>query len=84
MPGLREETAAILHFVAEELGTGCYVNLMAQYYPSGKVGRDGEYPEIDRRVFREEYAEALALAEELGLRLDPRARAEGLSLAAAG
>jgi putative pyruvate formate lyase activating enzyme len=83
MPGLLEETEAILRFVAEELGTRCYVNLMAQYRPSGRVGRDGEYPEIDRHVFREEYAEALALAEVLGLRLDPRSRSEGRSLAAA-
>ena len=84
MPGLLDETRAILRFVAEELGTGCYVNLMAQYYPSGRVGRDGEFAEIDRHVFREEYVEALALAEELGLRLDPRGRSEGRSLALAG
>jgi putative pyruvate formate lyase activating enzyme len=83
MPGLLEETEAILRFVAEELGTGCFVNLMAQYYPAGRVGRDGEYAEIDRRVHRDEYAEALALAEELGLRLDPRSRVEGRSLAVA-
>jgi putative pyruvate formate lyase activating enzyme len=83
MPGLLEETEAILRFVAEELGTGCFVNLMAQYYPAGRVGRDGEYAEIDRRVHRDEYAEALALAKELGLRLDPRSRVEGRSLAVA-
>jgi putative pyruvate formate lyase activating enzyme len=83
MPGLLDETEAILRFVAAELGTGCYVNLMSQYYPSGRVGRDGEYPEIDRHVFREEYADALALADELGLRLDPRSRSEGRLLAQA-
>lgn len=77
MPGMPEETAAILRFVAEQLGTGCYVNLMAQYYPSGRVGRDGEFPELDRRLFHEEYTQALDLAEELGLRLDPRSRSEG-------
>jgi putative pyruvate formate lyase activating enzyme len=81
MPGLLEETEAILRFVADELGTGCYVNLMAQYYPSGRVGRNGEFPEIDRHVFREEYADALDLAERLGLRLDPRSRSEGRLLA---
>jgi len=84
MPGLAEETAAILRFVAAELGTGCYLNLMAQYYPSGRVGRDGEFPELDRHLFREEYAAALELAEELGLRLDPRGRSEGCRLARAG
>src|SRR5918994_6977618 len=55
MPGLLDEAEAILRFVAEELGTDCYVNLMAQYYPSGKVGRDGAYPELDRHLNRDEY-----------------------------
>jgi putative pyruvate formate lyase activating enzyme len=81
MPGLLEETEAILRWVAEELGTGCYVNLMAQYYVSGRVGRDGEYGEIARRVHREEYEQALALARELGLRLDERSTAEARTLA---
>ena len=80
MPGLPEETEAILRWVAEELGTGCYVNLMAQYYVSGKVGRDGEYLEIARGLHRAEYEQALAVARELGLRLDPRSVAERVRL----
>ncbi len=81
MPGLLEETEAILRFVAEELGTGTYVNLMAQYYVSGKVGQNGEYEEIARGIHSEEYEHALALARELGLRLDPRSVGEGRRLA---
>jgi putative pyruvate formate lyase activating enzyme len=84
MPGQLDETEAILRFVAEELGQGCYVNLMAQYYVSGKVGQDGQYEEIARRIHRAEYEQALSLATALGLRLDPRSRADGLALAAAG
>jgi putative pyruvate formate lyase activating enzyme len=83
MPGLLEETEAILRFVAEELGTGTYVNLMGQYYVSGKVGRDGEYEEIARGIHREEYEQALALAGELGLRLDARSVGEKHRLARA-
>jgi putative pyruvate formate lyase activating enzyme len=83
MPGLIEETEAILRFVAEELGQGCYVNLMAQYYVSGKVGQDGQYEEIARGIHREEYEHALALANELGLRLDPRSVGESRRLARA-
>jgi putative pyruvate formate lyase activating enzyme len=82
MPGQLDETEAILRYVAEELGPGCYVNLMAQYYVSGKVGKDGEYMEIARGLDRSEYAEALAIANELGLRLDPRSVRDGTSLAA--
>jgi putative pyruvate formate lyase activating enzyme len=83
MPGLLEESEAILRFVAEELGTGTYVNLMAQYYVSGKVGRNGEYEEIARGIHREEYEHALAIARELGLRLDPRSVGERRHLASA-
>jgi putative pyruvate formate lyase activating enzyme len=83
MPGQLDETEAVLRFVAEELGRGCYVNLMAQFYPSGRVGRDGEYPELNRHVHREEYEHALALAVELGLRLDPRSVGERHLLARA-
>jgi putative pyruvate formate lyase activating enzyme len=83
MPGLLEETEAILRFVAEELGTGTYVNLMAQYYVSGKVGQNGQYNEIARGIHREEYEQALALARELGLRLDPRSVGERRRLARA-
>jgi putative pyruvate formate lyase activating enzyme len=84
MPGLIEETEAILRFVAEELGQGCYVNLMAQYYVSGKVGQDGQYEEIARRVNRDEYERALVLAQQLGLRLDPRSVGERRLLARTG
>jgi putative pyruvate formate lyase activating enzyme len=83
MPGMVEETEEILRFVASELGTGTYVNLMAQYYPAGKVGKDGKFNEIDRGVSGGEYERALAIAAELGLRrLDPRSRAQGEALAA--
>jgi putative pyruvate formate lyase activating enzyme len=83
MPGLLEETEAILRFVAEELGTGTYVNLMAQYYVSGKVGQNGQYGEIARGIHREEYEQALGLARDLGLRLDPRSVGERRRLARA-
>jgi putative pyruvate formate lyase activating enzyme len=72
MPGLLGETEAILRFIAEELGPHTYVNLMAQYYPAG---RTGEFPEIDRHLYRDEYERALELADAIGLRrLDARSR----------
>jgi putative pyruvate formate lyase activating enzyme len=84
MPGMVEETEAILRFVAEALGPGTYVNLMAQYYPAGKVGADGKFEEINRGVTGAEYERALSIAAELGLhRLDPRSCAHGEALAAA-
>jgi putative pyruvate formate lyase activating enzyme len=81
MPGLLAETEAILGFIASELGPGTYVNVMAQYYPAG---RTGEFPEIDRHLYRSEFERALELADALGLRrLDDRSRAAVRRLAAA-
>jgi putative pyruvate formate lyase activating enzyme len=72
MPGMLEETAAILRWIARELGTGTCVNLMAQYRPQNLVGR-GRYDEIDRALSASEYRAALELAATLGLlRIDER------------
>lgn len=72
MPGLVDETEAVLQFVAEQLGRGTYVNLMGQYYPAGKSER---HPEIHRRPYAEELVRAYEIADQLGLRrLDPRSR----------
>ena len=79
MPGLVDETEAILGWIAEELGPDTYVDVMAQYYPAG---RTGEFPEIDRHLYRSEFERALALADALGLRrLDRRSRAAAPRLA---
>jgi putative pyruvate formate lyase activating enzyme len=70
MPGLLEETEAVLRFVCQHLGPDTYVNLMGQYYPAGKTDR---YPEIHRRPQPEELVRAYEIAHELGLRrLDAR------------
>jgi putative pyruvate formate lyase activating enzyme len=72
MPGALDETRAILHWIVERLGPNTYVNLMDQYYPAGKVGPT-QYAELNRRLTSREFAEARAIASELGLRrLDVR------------
>ena len=68
MPGLLDETAAILEFIADRISPRTYVNIMAQYHP---CGRAGDYEELRRPVSGEEYRQALAIARQLGLtRLD--------------
>jgi putative pyruvate formate lyase activating enzyme len=72
MPGTLDETRGILQWIVDELGRDTYVNLMDQYYPAGKVD-GGHYPEINRRLTSHEFAQARAIAQELGLRrLDAR------------
>jgi putative pyruvate formate lyase activating enzyme len=67
MPGMLDETEATLRWVAETLGPGTYLNLMAQYRPEGLV-RGEDYPEIARRPTRDELTRAVEMAWELGLR----------------
>jgi putative pyruvate formate lyase activating enzyme len=79
MPGMVDETEAILRWIAEELGRETYVDLMGQYYPAG---RTGEFPEIDRHPYRDELERAYEIADGLGLkRLDARSRGRSAALA---
>lgn len=80
MPGMLEETEAVLRWIAEELGPDTYVNLMQQYHPAGLVTKGDDYAEIDRHLSSDEYGRALELALALGLRLDHRSVAVGRSL----
>jgi putative pyruvate formate lyase activating enzyme len=72
MPGGIAGTREIMRFIAQEISPNTYVNVMAQYYPAGKVGRE-KYAEINRHITPQEYEEAVRIAQEEGLyRLDPR------------
>lgn len=72
MPGQIAGTEAIMRFLAEEISPQTYVNVMAQYYPAGKVNLE-KYTEINRHITNKEYAEAVQLAKKVGLsRLDER------------
>jgi len=65
-------TGDVLGFLARELSTNTYVNVMDQYHPCGNaVGS----LQMGRRVTGKEFGEALRMAEEAGLtRLDQRHR----------
>ena len=67
MPGCIEDSKAIMRFVAKELSTHTYVNLMDQYYPAGKVDVT-RYAALNRCITRDEYEEVLAYARRVGLR----------------
>ncbi|WP_374088330.1 radical SAM protein [Methylomicrobium lacus] len=57
-------TEKVLEFIAREISTNTYLNLMDQYYP---CYRAGGIPELSRPVNAAEYQEALAIARRLGL-----------------
>lgn len=65
LPGNLENTKGVLRYVAETFAPGQVLfSLMRQYVP---WGRATEFPEINRRLTEEEYNEAEACMEELGI-----------------
>ena len=68
MPSGVGGSCRVLQTIAEDLPAESYVNIMSQYTPTYQAF---DYPEIARRITREEYAEAVGCAREAGLtRLD--------------
>ncbi len=72
MPERLDDTSAIMHFLADEVSTDTYVNVMQQYYPSGRVNAH-TFPELNRSITTSEYDAALQQTRIAGLwRLDER------------
>jgi putative pyruvate formate lyase activating enzyme len=68
LPNRIAGTQKFLKFVSENLSKTTYLNIMRQYRPEHKAF---EYPDIARRITRNEYEEALNWAKNYGLnRLD--------------
>ena len=57
-------TKHIVKFLAEEISTNTYLNLMAQYRPAYNAGR---YPELTRCITPSEYNAAVRMAKSAGL-----------------
>ena len=64
MPNHVSGTNEIIQWIAENLPKETYLNLMSQYRPMYKAF---DYPEISRRITREEYEEAIYWARDAGL-----------------
>jgi putative pyruvate formate lyase activating enzyme len=64
-------TAEIVRFLRDQVSPDTYINVMAQYRPCHHADRVAE---LRRGLLTSEYAEAVRLAEDAGLRLDQRRR----------
>lgn len=63
-------STAVLEFIASEVSANTYINIMDQYHP---CYRADSYPELNRRLRPDEFAEVLRMAASMGLeRLDQR------------
>ena len=61
LPGCKEESWAILEWIAANLSTRVYLSLMSQFHPGNNVP-----DEINRGILEEEYNGVVGKAEELG------------------
>lgn len=65
LPGQREDSIRLLHWMAEHLPKGHFlISLMSQYTPYRK---NQEYPELNRRITSYEYQKVVDAALDLGL-----------------
>jgi putative pyruvate formate lyase activating enzyme len=64
LPGDAGGVKQTLDFIREELSPETCLSIMAQYHPEYMAGK---YPEISRRVFRNEYLAVVNYAKKLGL-----------------
>jgi putative pyruvate formate lyase activating enzyme len=63
LPGLVNDSIAILTWIARNLSTSVYISLMSQYYPTIHVSN---HPTLGRRLTAEEYNFVVESMEELG------------------
>lgn len=64
MPNQTSGSEQIMEWIAAHLPKDTYVNIMAQYSPLFKAF---EYPDLARRITREEYVRVVKRAKDLGL-----------------
>jgi putative pyruvate formate lyase activating enzyme len=64
MPNNVSGPREVIEWIAQNLPKDTYLNIMSQYRPMYKAF---EYPQISRRINKQEYEEAVSLARELGL-----------------
>jgi putative pyruvate formate lyase activating enzyme len=58
-------TTEIVKFIAEEISKNTYINIMDQYHP---CFRAFEHPPLNRRITQQEYADAVQMAIDAGLK----------------
>ncbi|MEC9423024.1 MAG: radical SAM protein, partial [Nitrospinota bacterium] len=72
MPDGLEDAENIMGYLSKEISADTYLNIMAQYFPAGKVS-EIKYQEINRRPHSQELATVEKIARQCGLhRFDQR------------
>jgi putative pyruvate formate lyase activating enzyme len=65
LPGGLSGSKKVIDFIADQVSTNTYLNIMDQYHPAYRAS---EHRVLSRRVFRSEVDEVAAYARDRGLR----------------
>jgi len=65
MPYNLADTDKVMDFIADEISKETVLNIMAQYHPAHK---SFDFPELSRRITRDEYTAAVQYAKNKGLK----------------
>ena len=67
MPNHVENAKNVMTYIAEEISTETFVDIMAQYQPYYKATTEEFYDDINRQITPEEYGEVVEHARDVGL-----------------
>lgn len=65
LPNRLADSEKIFEFISKEISKITFLNIMDQYWPAWKAH---QYPELSRRITKEEFREAINLAKKFGLK----------------
>lgn len=67
LPDHVAESKRILRFLYNRYGNDIYISIMSQYTPMPKILENDDFPELKRRVTKDEYARLVGFAEKIGI-----------------
>lgn len=67
LPGATGDSKRILRYLHENYGDDIYISIMSQYTPMKHILESDEYPELKRKVSKEEYSRLVDFAERIGI-----------------
>ena len=67
LPGNVAESKRVLRYLHESFGNDIYISIMSQYTPMPQIMESERYPELKRKVTKEEYERLVDFAIKIGI-----------------
>lgn len=67
LPGCEMDSEKVIKYLYETYGNNIYMSIMSQYTPLAKFVEEGRYPELCKKIDREEYDRLIDYALDIGV-----------------